>query len=159
MDKISINLETIATNDYDNKGAYETLQAMMKRNERLSVRFGAGIDRIPCAWIESRDVVKFKYQLKTESLKGLLHYLLNGEATEFDSNPEDTNTVDENMDFEKEVMLALVKKGLRLQFTPLFRENTGSVSAILAVRKGKVFFKTNRTPELLDELREYKQAV
>lgn len=159
MKNISISLETTVVNTYDNKGAYETLQAMMNRNERLSVKFYGDKDMIPCAWIESSSVAGFKYQLKSESLNGLLNYLINGESTEFDHNPEELETIEEGKDFQQEVMWALIKADHRLQFTPLFRENPGTISAIFAARKGKVFFKINRTSDLLDELREYKQAV
>lgn len=159
MRNISISLETSVVNTYDNKGAYETLQAMMKRNEKLSIKFYGDKDQIPCAWIESANVAGFKYQLKSESLNGLLHYLIKGEATEFDSNPEDLETIEEGKDFQQEVMWALIKAEHRLQFTPLFRENPGYISAIFPSRKGKVFFKIARTTDMLNELREYKQAV
>ena len=52
---------------YDNQGAYNTLQEMMKRNEQLIVKFYGSKDNIPCAWIESARVAGFKYQLKSAS--------------------------------------------------------------------------------------------
>ena len=73
----SINAES-AVKEYDNQGAYNTLQEMMKRKEQLTVKFYGGKDNIPCAWIESAHVAGFKYQLKSASYQGLLDYLFKG---------------------------------------------------------------------------------
>lgn len=63
----SINAES-AVKEYDNQGAYNTLQEMMKRKEQLTVKFYGGKDNIPCAWIESAHVAGFKYQLKNKKI-------------------------------------------------------------------------------------------
>ena len=60
---------------YDNQGAYNTLQEMMKRKEQLIVKFYGSKDNTRCAWIESAHVAGFKYQLKSASYQGLLNYL------------------------------------------------------------------------------------
>ena len=70
----SINAES-AVKEYDNQGAYNTLQEMMKRKEQLTVKFYGGKDNIPCAWIESAHVAGVKYQMKSASYQGLLDYL------------------------------------------------------------------------------------
>ena len=41
---------------YDNQGAYNTLQEMMKRKEQLIVKFYGSKDNTRCAWIESAHV-------------------------------------------------------------------------------------------------------
>lgn len=71
----SINAES-AVKEYDNQGAYNTLQEMMKRKEQLIVKFYGSKDNTRCAWIESAHVAGFKYQLKSASYQGLLNYFL-----------------------------------------------------------------------------------
>ena len=70
---------------YDNQGAYNTLQEMMKRKEQLIVKFYGSKDNTRCAWIESAHVAGFKYQLKSASYQGLLNYLFYSDVTDFDT--------------------------------------------------------------------------
>lgn len=148
-----------AVKKYDNEGAYQTLQAMMNRKELLTVKFYSGKDGYPCAWIESKRVAGFKYQLKSESFQGLMQYLTKGEAIDFDSNPSITDTLDEGADFQLMVLQALVSEGKTIQYIPLFRENPEYISAVLPCFKGKVIFRIKRTNEILDYLRENKQIA
>lgn len=149
-----------ASDAYDNKGAYDTLQAMMSRKEVLNVKFYTDRDNYPAAWIESMDVAGFKYILKSESIRGLFRYLMKGEITDFDTNPMDVTTVsDKQKDFQRTMLNLFVESGLRLQYVPLFRDQIGKVSATAKYFKGKVFFRLQRDTELLEYLREYKQAV
>lgn len=89
MSKETFTLPTSqkAQNQYDNIGAYNQLQAMMKAGQKLSVKFYTGKDNKPCAWIESKQVTGFRYELKDTSFKGLMNYLLSGEVADFDSSP------------------------------------------------------------------------
>lgn len=152
-------LEKSAT-AYDNKGAYETLQAMMNRKEVLNVKFFTDRNSYPAAWIESKRVAGFKYILKSESIKGLFRYLMKGEVTDFDIAPMDIEPVsDEQKDFQRTMLNLFVESGLQLQYVPLFRDQIGQVSAIANYFKGKVFFRLQRDTKLLEYLREYKQAV
>ena len=144
---------------YDNQGAYDTLQEMMKRKEQLTVKFYSGKDNIPCALIESAHVAKFKYQLKNESFNGLLNYLFTGEVVDFDKNPMDIDTIDENVDFQFSVMKMMIHAGKRIQFVPLFRERLENISAILPCFKGNVMFRIKRTDEALEYLRENNQII
>jgi hypothetical protein len=148
-----------AVRKYDNEGAYQTLQAMMNSKEQLTVKFYSGKDGIPCAWVESRRVAGFKYQLKSETFQGLMNYLTKGEVTDFDSNPAATDTVDEGADFQLMVLQELVNEGKTIQYVPLFRENPEYVSAVLPCFKGKVIFRIKRTNDMLDYLRENKQIA
>ena len=56
MKKGTFTLPTLqeAQNQYDNIGAYNQLQAMMKAGQKLSVKFYTGKDNKPRAWIESK---------------------------------------------------------------------------------------------------------
>ena len=144
---------------YDNQGAYNTLQAMMNRKEQLTVKFYGSKENIPCAWIESVHVAGFKYQLKTEAFIGLLNYLYNGEVTDFDTNPSETDTWEEDTDFQLAVLKMQIEAGRTIQFVPLFRERPEYISAILPCFKGKVMFRIKRTEDTLNYLRENKQAI
>lgn len=154
----SINAES-AVKEYDNQGAYNTLQEMMKRKEQLIVKFYGSKDNICCAWIESAHVAGFKYQLKSASYQGLLDYLFNGDVTDFDTNPKEADTLNENEDFQFEILKAMIDAGKTIQYVPLFREHLESISAILPCFKGKIMFRIKRTDETLDYLREQKQAI
>ena len=146
-----------AVKKYDNEGAYKTLQVMMTNKEQLVVKFYSSKDNIPCAWIESKKVAGFKYELKSETFQALMNYLINGEVFDFDSNPENSDTLDEDADFQLMVLQNLVESGKTLQYVPLFRENPQYLSAVLPCFKGKVMFRVKRTNELLEYLRENKQ--
>lgn len=154
----SINAES-AVKEYDNQGAYNTLQEMMKRKEQLTVKFYGSKDNTRCAWIESAHVAGFKYQLKSASYQGLLNYLFKGEVTDFDANPKEADALDENEDFQLGILKAMIEAGKTIQYVPLFRERLENLSAILPCFKGKVVFKIKRTEEALSYLRENKQAV
>ena len=148
-----------AIKKYDNEGAYNTLQAMMNNKEQLAVKFYSSKDGIPCAWIESKRVAGFKYELKSETFQGLMNYLNDGNALDFDSNPTKTDTLDEGADFQLLVLQMFVESGKTLQYVPLFRENPQYLSAVLPCFKGKVMFRIKRTNEMLDYLREKKQIA
>ena len=148
-----------AIKKYDNEGAYSTLQAMMNSKELLVVKFYSSKDGIPCAWIESKRVSGFKYELKSETFQGLMNYLENGETSDFDSNPTKADTLDEGADFQLLVLQMFVESGKTLQYVPLFRENPQYLSAVLTCFKGKVMFRVKRTDEMLDYLRENKQIT
>lgn len=153
-----INAES-AVRVYDNQGAYNTLQEMMKRKEQLIVKFYGSKDNIPCAWIESSHVAGFKYQLKNTSYQGLLNYLFKGEVIDFDINPTETDTLNGDTDFQLEILKAMIKAGKTIQYVPLFREHPESISAILPCFKGKIMFRIKRTDETLNYLREQKQTI
>lgn len=148
-----------ATKEYDNQGAYNTLQEMMKRKEQLIVKFYGSKDNTRCAWIESAHVAGFKYQLKSASYQGLLNYLFKGDVTDFDTNPKEAETLDENEDFQLGILKAMIDAGKTIQYVPLFREHPESISAILPCFKGKIMFRIKRTDETLDYLREHKQII
>lgn len=144
---------------YDNQGAYNTLQEMMKRKEQLTVKFYGSKDNLRCAWIESSHVAGFKYQLKSASYQGLLNYLFKSDVTDFDANPKEADALNENEDFQLEILKAMIKAGKTIQYVPLFREHPESISAILPCFKGKVMFRVKRTEETLNYLRENRQAI
>lgn len=154
----SIKAES-AVKAYDNQGAYNTLLEMMNRHEQLTVKFYSSKDNAPCAWIESKRIAGFKYQLKTSSFHGLLNYLFEGIVDDFDKNPTEFDTIQEGEDFQLKVMEMLITLGKTIQFVPTFRERTETISGILPCFKGKVMFRIKRTEEVLNYLRENNQIL
>lgn len=162
MEKIAFSVNELLNSPqmYDNLGAYQTLQNMMNRKEVINVKFFTDKQSYPCAWIESKGVAGFKYQLKGESFKGLLKYLAKGEVTDFDTDPMNVETQSNPQeDFQLNILKMFIEGGWKIQYVPLFRESNGYVSANLPLYKGKIFFRVERTNELLDYLRENNQTI
>ena len=159
--EFNMNLKELlsSTNAYDNKGAYQTLLEMMSRKEVINVKFYADKQGYPCAWIESANVAGFKYILKDQAFTGLMKYLVKGEVSDFDADPMQTETVNDPKGFQLNLFRQFVESGRKIQYVPLFREANGYVSANIPFFKGKLFFRVERTSELLDYLRENKQAI
>ena len=154
----SINAES-AIKTYDNQGAYNTLLEMMTHKEQITVKFYSGKDNVPCAWVESKHIAGFKYQLKTESFNGLLNYLCKGIVDDFDKNPTEFDTIQEGEDFQFKIMQMLIESGKAIQFVPLFRERAEYISGILPCFNGKIMFRIKRTEEVLNYLRENNQIL
>ena len=79
--------------------------------------------------------------------------------TDFDTNPKEAETLDENEDFQLGILKAMIDAGKTIQYVPLFREHPESISTILPCFKGKIMFRIKRTDETLDYLREHKQII
>lgn len=145
--------------DYDNNGAHAEVVKMMKRGEKLSVKFGITKTQHPYAWVESKTVAGFKYELDAKRVDNLIHYMMTGEVSEYAGDPMQSDIVEEGEDFQLEMMKQFIENSLTLQFVPLFREYPDRISAIKAMFKGTVFFRIPRTAKILDYLREHKQNV
>ena len=144
---------------YDNVGAQAEVEKMMKRGDKLSVKFGTTRDLHPYAWIESKNVAGFKYQLDITRLINLIHYLDKGEVIEYTGDPMKSDTLKEGEDYQLYMMKQFIEGGQKLQYTPLFREYNDKISAQKAMFKGTVFFRVPRTKENLDYLREKNQPI
>ena len=161
MGKETFTLPTLqeAQNQYDNIGAYNQLQAMMKAGQKLSVKFYTGKDNKPCAWIESKQVAGFRYKLKEVSFSGLINYLITSEAADFDASPMETQPLAEGSNYALLVLKLMLEEHWGVQFTPLFRERSNYITAQKAFRKGIIFFRIPRTEENLELIREYGIAI
>lgn len=144
---------------YDNTSAYNTLLEMMNHHEQLTVKFYSSKENVPCAWIESKRIAGFKYQLKTSSFHGLLNYLFKGLVDDFDKNPAEFDTIQEGENFQLKVMEMLIALGRTIQFVPTFRERTETISGILPCFNGKIMFRIKRTEDILNYLRENNQIL
>ena len=143
---------------YDNVGAHAEVVKMMNRGDRLTVRFGAK-DDVPYAWVESRLVSGFKYELDNERFTNLLHYLFTGEVNSYNGDPNHSEKLDEGQDYQMDVMKQFIEAGMILQYTPLFREYNERISAMKAMPKGTIYFRIPRTNENLEYLREQNQPI
>jgi hypothetical protein len=144
---------------YDNTGAQAEVEKMMKRGDKLSVKFGTTRDQHPYAWIESKNVAGFKYLLNRSRLIFLVRYIDKGEIIEYAGNPMQSDTLKEGEDYQLYLMKQFIEGGQKLQYTPLFREYNDKISAQKAMFKGTVFFRIPRTKENLDYLREKNQPI
>lgn len=144
---------------YDNIGAQAEVEKMMRRGDKLSVKFGTTRTQHPYAWIESKTVAGFKYELDAERINNLIYYMMNGEIAEYSGDPMHCDTIKTDEDYQFEVMKQFIENGHTLQYTPLFREYNDKISAMKAMYKGTIFFKIPRTTENLDYLREHKQNI
>ena len=148
-----------ADQPYDNTGAQAEVEKMMKRGDKLSVKFGTTRDLHPYAWIESKNVAGFKYLLNRSRLIFLVRYIDKGEIIEYAGDPMQSDTLKEGEDYQLYMMKQFIEGGQKLQYTPLFREYNDKISANKAMFKGTVFFCIPRTKENLDYLREMKQPI
>jgi len=155
LNNIKFNGYTIEANAYDNTGAHNMLKSMMQRGDELTVRFFTDKWLFPCVWVESKQIKGFKYRLSELALQWISGYIFSGEFEDVEVNPTDIKQEKEgDEDFQEGILKFLLHEGISLQFTPLFRERSGYISAISSQRKGKIQFSIKRTEEMLDFLRE-----
>lgn len=152
-------LQASQQQEYDNNGAHTEVMKMMNRGDKLSVKFGVTKTQHPYAWVESKTVAGFKYELDAERTNHLINYLMTGEVSEYAGDPMKSDTVEDGEDYQLEVMKQFIENEQTLQYVPLFREYNDKISATKAMFKGTVFFRIPRTVENLNYLREHKQSV
>ena len=153
------SLQGTKQQQYDNNGVHAEVMKMMERGDKLSVKFGKTKSQHPYAWIESKTVTGFKYELDAERMNNLINYLVTGEVSNYAGDPMQSDTLEAHEDYQWEVMKQFVENGQTLQYTPLFREYNDKISAMKSMLKGTVFFRIPRTTENLDYLREHQQDI
>ena len=150
---------TVKEQQYPNNEAHAEVMKMMTRGDRLSVKFGTTKNQRPYAWVESKTVAGFKYELDAERAKNLIKYMVTGEVSDYAGDLMQSDTLEANEDYQWEVMKQFIENGQTLQYTPLFREYNDRISAMKSMFKGTVFFRIPRTTENLDYLREHQQNI
>ena len=145
--------------EYDNNGAHAEVVKMMNRGDKLSVKFGTTRTQHPYAWVESKTVAGFKYELDGERANNLINYMMTGEVASYAGDPMQSDTVKAGEDYQLEVMKQFIESGQTLQYIPPFRDYPSRISAMKAMFKGIVTFHIPRTEENLDYLREHKQNI
>lgn len=132
---------------------------MMKAGQKLSVKFYTGKDNKPCAWIESKQVAGFRYELKEVSFSGLINYLITGKTADFDASPMETQPLAEGANYALLVLKLMLEEHWGIQFTPLFRERSNYITTQKVLRKGTIYFHIQRTDENIELLRDYGVAI
>ena len=132
---------------------------MMNAGQKLSVKFYTGKDNKPCAWIESKQVKGFRYELKKVSFEGLMSYLMTGEIADFDASPMEIQPLEEETNYDLLVLKLMLEQHWGIQFTPLFRERSNYITAQKVLRKGTIYFRIPRTGENIELLRDYGIAI
>lgn len=144
---------------YDNDGACKELAKDMQRGDNLSIRFTKDANGYASIWVESKNVAGYKVRLNPSILSWVMTYLEDGVA-ECQYNAEPMAPIEVDGESYKVDMLKLfISAGKKVQWTPLFRERNGKLSATYIAKHGKIFFYVNHTGELMDWLRERKQAI
>lgn len=144
---------------YDNEGACAELFKDMKRKDNLSLRFSKDKEGYLCVWVESKNVSAYKVRLNPMLFRWIMQYIENGTvSTQYDPIPMKPVTTDDET-YKIDMLKLFVNGGKKNQWTPLFRERNGKLSGTHIARNGKVFFYVNYTDELIDWLREMKQAI
>jgi len=156
--KISLSYP-IEEYSYDNNGAHDELKRIMQRGENLSVKFGTDKENYPYAWCESSSTSGFKYRLIQPGLNWISNYLSISKDEDFNVNPKDVEPFGESEDnnFQLQIFKQLIESGKKLKFTPLFREKNGYISATANFMRGWIFFRLERTDELVEYLQEKGQ--
>lgn len=75
--ELNLNFTTQSTAkelQYPNNEAHAEVMKMMKRGDKLSVKFGTTKTQHPYAWVESKTVAGFKYELDAERANHLINY-------------------------------------------------------------------------------------
>lgn len=147
---------------YDNKGAHDTIKYLMENKAILRIKFIADRDGYVAAMIETAKIGGFKYRLNEKNFEWLWKYITEGAVEDFGIDPMEVQPDEEAEEFQESLLRQIVLgkesgefKG-QFQVTPMFRETNGKVTAVAAMRKGKITFSTERTTELVEFLREHK---
>lgn len=142
---------------YNNLAAHNEVKAMMKRKERIDVRFyTARKDGVPSAIVESKRVEKFTLQLNEKELNWLIYYLIKGEDNGAETEPMNVKPyeTEEKGDFQVNLFQQMVKGGYIPQLTPGFRVPAGRVKANIQFLYGIVVFYMVETEELNEFIEE-----
>lgn len=152
----------IEKNEYDNHSAHDTIKHLMENKAILRIKFIADRESYVAAMIETAKIGGFKYRLNEKNFEWLWKYITEGAVEDFGIDPMEVQPDEEAEKFQETLLRQIVQgkesgefKG-QFQVTPMFRETNGKVTAVAAMRKGKITFSTERTTELVEFLREHK---
>ena len=142
---------------YDNQGAYKQLLAMMKHGDKLNMKCYTDKNGFAYVWVESRNISAFKYIIRKETFKAIIHYLKTGKYKDFDQNPMQNTKQIEGFDFQKCVLDYFIRLKHTIQYGPLFREYNNTIRGNIPMFKGTIFFNIPRTEKNINYLRENHQ--
>ncbi len=146
------NTKGTAQMPYDNKGAVENLQRMMTKGEVLDIRCGTDREGYPYCWIESKRTEGSKVQMNQSILNCMLTYLHTGfpKEEQMTAEPEEMNE-----DFQIFMFTNFVKNNYKPKFVPSFKDKAGYISSILYLPFGKIFFRIEKTDEIMELLENH----
>ena len=99
---------------------------------------------------------RFLFDIKSRGIKLVTYLFGNRRSGRFGFNPNSVTAYGEgeDKDFQLSIFKQLILAGKALQFVPTFREYGAKITASAFFRKGKIFFRLERTEELYDYLLE-----
>lgn len=140
---------------YDNEKAHSQIKLIMKQRESINLKFRCNSDNIPCATVETSTLQNLMYQLSPQSWQWLLGYLENGIDEDFGIFPMQVSQY-KGACFQFDMLKSLIETGYKIQFAPMFRETLYHVSAVLPLINGKIFFRLERTNEIMNYIETIK---
>lgn len=144
---------------YNNEEACAELAKDMQRGDNLSIKFNKDAEGYASIWVESKNVAGYKVRLNPTIFSWFMQYLETG-VSEWQKDTTPMDPIEADGESYKEDMLKLfINAGKKIQWTPLFRERNGNLSGTHIAKYGKVFFYVSQNEELMDWLRERKQAI
>ena len=156
--KLTQNHEQVFA-QYDNEGACAELAKDMARKDNLSIKFTKDSEGYASLWIETKNVAGYKVRLNPTIFAWVMQYLKTGNAnSQYEPMPMSPIGTDSDT-YRVDILKLFINAGKKIQWTPLFRERNGKLSGSYIAKYGKVFFYVDYTEELIDWLREKKQAI
>ena len=144
---------------YDNEGACAELAKDMARKDNLSIKFTKDSEGYASLWIETKNVAGYKVRLNPTIFAWVMQYLKTGNAnSQYEPMPMSPIETDSDA-YRVDILKLFINAGKKIQWTPLFRERNGKLSGSYIAKYGKVFFYVDYTEDLINWLRERKQAI
>lgn len=138
---------------YNNSEAFEEAKSMMIGKEKISSFFDLDIEGKPVIRMESNTRNRFPLQFNQSVLDWYMKYLSEGTYEDFGIDPTAIEKTDSTPnDFRKMILKEFVESGIKVQFTPEFRERRGRLSGIATFRYGSIFFYMDRTEDVVEYL-------
>lgn len=141
---------------YDNESAYRELLSRVNNGESITASVYTDRDNYPAFGIETKKVARFKVRVNQSLLNLLIGYLNNGTMDESAVKANEVEPYEEGKDFTTDLFKLLIDAGSTPQIVPLFRAAYGNVNAVFNFPNGRMYFRLERTDELLDYLADKK---
>lgn len=141
---------------YDNESAYRELLSRVNNNENLTISVFIDRNNYPSFGIETKRVSRFKLRVNQNLLSLLISYLNNGIINENEIKANEVEPCEEDQDFKVDLFKLLIDAGFTPQIAPLFRTAYGYINAVFNFPNGRMYFRLERTDELMDYLADKK---
>lgn len=153
---VKFNLQGLGTPNisasYDNESAYKELLSRVNNGESLTVSIYTDRDGYSSFGIETKKVTRFKVRVNQAILNQIVNYLNNDKSDASIVKANEVEPYEKNQDFKSDMFKLLIDAGFTPQIAPLFRTVYGYVNAVFNFPKGRIYFRLERTDELMDYL-------